>query len=453
MSIRLRLTLLYTGLLAAALMLFSLTGYSVFRWTFMQSVDRTLEGVGSQVAWHFRNRGVLPNSLVDRSTYVLVRTETAEIARASREGFEGLFPLPEAAKRGETTLTNETDSRGTAYRLYTLPISDGEKVIFYIQAAYVLQMLNATTDRLLWPWILGTVVFIGLAGLAAWWLAGRAVAPIHQLARAAQAIGVSADLSLRVPSVGKGDEVGTLVTTFNQMLDQLEGLYGRLAASVDAQRRFAADASHELRTPLTIIRGNLDYLRRVGELDPEALNDMASEAERMTRLVEELLTVARSDSGLSPDLQPVVLGPLLREACRKAHALPHQAEFRSDLPEALDRVTVLGSAEWLMRLLLILIDNAFKYTPEGSVTVRAGRQGEGVVIQVSDTGLGIAREDLPHIFDRFYRADRARGRGGAGLGLAIARWVAGVHGGTLTAESELGRGSTFSLWLPLQPRG
>ena len=170
----------------------------------------------------------------------------------------------------------------------------------------------------------------------------------------------------------------------------------------------------------------------------------------MSRLVEELLTTARSDAGQAPPLEPVQLGPLVAESCRKAQGLPRDADFKVELPDALDRITVQGNAEWLMRAFLILIDNAFKYTPSGLITVRAGRQGDGVVIQVTDTGVGIPQEDLPYIFERFYRADRARGRGGTGLGLAIARWVAGTHGGKLTVESQVGQGSTFSFWLPVQ---
>jgi len=166
-------------------------------------------------------------------------------------------------------------------------------------------------------------------------------------------------------------------------------------------------------------------------------------------MVEELLAMARADSGQSPELQPLLLGPIIGEVCRKAQALPHQVEFHTELPEALNRITVMGHAEWLTRIVLILIDNAFKYTPSGSVTVRAGRQGDGVVLQVQDTGPGIARDDLPHVFERFYRADRARARGGTGLGLAIASWAAGIHGGKLTVESEVGKGSVFSLWLPI----
>lgn len=450
MTIRWRLTLLYSGLIAVALILFGLLFFSVLRWAFLREVDATLEETAGTVAYVYRQRGRIPplDSLSDRSTHVLVRDAvTGESVGSSR--FTGLFPLPRVAQNGQAIYSDEVDREGIPYRLYTLPVVQGGKPVGYIQVAYVVSILNAVTQRMVLLVGLGTVMFGLLSALGSWWVARRAIAPVEDVARAAQAVGESADLSLRVPALGTDDEVGVLVATFNDMLDQLQGLYGRLAASVDAQQRFVADASHELRTPLTIIRGNIDYLRKAGALDQEALSDMASEAARMTRMVDELLALARADAGQSPELQTVALGPLVSDACRKAQALPHQADFRSDLPEALDRVVVLGHAEWLTRVLLILIDNAFKYTPAGSVTVRAGRQGSGVVIQVADTGMGIAPEDLPHIFERFYRTDRARGRGGTGLGLAIANWIAGVHGGKLTAESEVGKGSTFSLWLPL----
>jgi two-component system OmpR family sensor kinase len=448
-SIRLRLTLLYSGLIATALILFSLLLYGVLRWSFVQAVDQALEQVADRVALHFQRYGGLPplDSLSDRSTFVLVRAGDGAIAGSGN--FSGLFPLPEEARRGESVFTNEVDARGESYRLYTLPVLYQNRPLFYVQVAHTLSLLDAASHRLRMPLLLGTLLFVGLGALAVGWVARQAIAPIDQVARAARAIGDSADLSLRVPYQGPEDEVGLLVRTFNEMLDQLQGVYARLAAAVDAQQRFVADASHELRTPLTIIRGNIDYLRKAGTLDPEALDDMATEAQRMSRMVDELLTMARADAGHTPELEPVALGPIVAEACRKAQALPHEAAFHTELPEALNRVIVLGNAEWLVRVLLILIDNAFKYTPAGTVTVRAGRQGDGVVIQVQDTGVGIAKEDLPHIFERFYRADRARSRGGVGLGLAIARWVAGLHGGRLTAESELGKGSTFSLWLPI----
>jgi len=447
-SIRLRLTLLYTGLLAVGLIMFSLLLYNVLRMTFMQAVDSTLQNVAEKVALHFASKGTLPdmNSLGDKSTFVLVRTAGTQIAHSSN--VFGMFPLPDAARNGSAVFSTEVDLNKETYRLYTMPVFSKGLPPMYVQVADNLNTLELASERLRLPLGAGVVSFMFLAALAVWWLAGRAIEPIEKVASAAEMVGESADLSLRVPYQGPEDEIGRLVATFNDMLDQLQAMYARLEASVDAQQRFVADASHELRTPLTIIRGNIDYLTRAGTLDPEALTDMASEAERLSRMVDELLTMARADTGHEPDLQPVALGPLVADAIRKAQAMPHDAQFVGNLPEALDQVTVLGNSEWLTRLILILIDNAFKYTPSGTVTVRAGRQGEGVVIQVQDTGIGIAREDLLHVFERFYRADRARARGGAGLGLAIAQWAANVHGGKISVESELGKGSTFTLWLP-----
>lgn len=449
MSFRLRLALIYTALLATALLIFSGLLYSVLRWTYIQSVDDSLERVGGRVAFDYRFRGVLPslNSLADRSTFVQVRG--SDFIYAQSGNLSGLFPLPPQAELGEPVFTYEVNAQGERYRLYTLPIVENGTLRFYVQSAYTIRLLTDATDRMLWPLVLGTLIFVGLGALGSFWAARRAIAPIMQVARAARTIGDSAELTLRVPSPKTGDEVEELVDTFNNMLDRLEALYGKLAAAVSAQQRFVADASHELRTPLTIIRGNIDYIQKTGHLDTEALSDMATEAERMTRLIEELLTAARADASQVPELSPISLGPILSEACRAAMGLPREVEFRTELPAALDRVVVFGNAEWLTRLLLILIDNAFKYTPTGRVTVQSGRQGDGVVVQVIDTGIGIAPESLPHIFDRFYRADVARTRGGTGLGLAIARWISTVHGGSISVQSELGKGSRFSLWLPL----
>lgn len=449
MSFRLRLTLLYTGLMTTAFLIVGALLYMVLRWTFVEAVDATLERVGYQVANHYRLYGRMPSleSLDDSSTFILIRDRNGEIARSAN--FTGMFPLPEQARQGLSVWTTETDAKQETYRLYSLPVIIGKLPLVWVQVANNMSLLETVERQMKLPMALGTLGVMALSAIAVWWVAQKAMVPIQSVAQAAESVAESADLSYRVPYSGPEDEVGRLVRTFNDMLDQLEGLYTRLAASMDAQQRFVADASHELRTPLTIIRGNIDYLQRAKTLDEEALADISSEAERMSRMVGELLTMARADAGQNFELEPVSLGPLVAEACRKGQALPHEVEFRTELPEALDRIQVMANDEWLVRLLLILIDNAFKYTPTGSVTVRAGRQGEGVVVQVQDTGPGIAKEDLGLVFDRFYRADRSRTRGGAGLGLAIARWASDVHDGRLSVESELGHGSTFSLWLPV----
>lgn len=453
MSIRARWTLLYAALLTGAVLLFSGLLYSTLRYTFLASVDQQLERVAIQVAGTYPLTGRLPSfsTLGERTLFVQVRTEESVLAQAGVE--RGVFPLPAAAKDGEPVYTTEVDADGRNYRLYSLPIPTGRGLVVYVQVASTLQLLEQVSTGLTLPLVLGALLIILLGAGVAWLVAQRALGPVRQLADRAREIGESGDLSLRVDQPASADEVGALVTTFNGMLDRVEALYTRLEASVDAQQRFVADASHELRTPLTIIRGNVEYLQKAGELDRDALADIRSEAERMTTLIDELLTMARADAGQAPSLEPVSLGALLSEVARKAAALPHEAAFTSDLPEALDRVTVLAHPDWLRRALLILIDNAFKYTPSGAVRLLAGRQGDGIVIQVIDTGIGIPEEDLPRVFERFYRADPARTRGGTGLGLAIARWVAGVHGGSLSVSSESGKGSTFSFWLPLRVGG
>lgn len=453
MSIRARWTLLYAALLAGAVLLFSGLLYSTFRYTFLSSVDQQLERVALQVAATYPLSGRLPSfsTLGERTLFVQVRTEESVLAQAGIE--RGVFPLPNAAVDGAPVYTTEIDADGRNYRLYSLPISVGRGLVVYVQVASTLQLLEQVSTGLTLPLLLGALLIILLGAGVAWLVAQRALGPVRQLADRAREIGESGDLSLRVAQPASADEVGALVTTFNGMLDRVEALYTRLEASVDAQQRFVADASHELRTPLTIIRGNVEYLQKAGEPDAEALADIRSEAERMSTLIDELLTMARADAGQAPTLEPVNLGALLAEVARKAEALPHEASFTADLPEALDRVTVLAHPDWLRRALLILIDNAFKYTPTGTVRLLAGRQGDGVVIQVTDTGIGIPEEEIPRIFERFYRADPARTRGGTGLGLAIARWVAGVHGGSLSVSSEAGKGSTFSLWLPLRMGG
>lgn len=450
MSIRARWTLFYAALLTGAVLLFSGLLYSTLRYTFIASVDAQLEQAAIEVASSYPRTGRLPSytTLGERTLFVQVRTADSVLAQVGVE--RGIFPLPARAMEGEPAFTTEVDADGRTYRLYSLPIDVGRGLLLYVQVASTLQLLEQVSVGLAAPLLLGALSIILLGAGVAWVVAARALGPVRQLAERAREIGESGDLSLRVAQPTSADEVGALVQTFNGMLDQVEALYTRLEASVDAQQRFVADASHELRTPLTIIRGNVEYLQRVGEPDPEALDDIRSEAERMSALIDELLTMARADAGQAPALEPIRLGALLAEVARKAGALPHEAAFESDLPEALDRVTVLANPEWLRRALLILLDNAFKYTPSGTVRLIAGRQGDGVVLQVSDTGIGIPEAELPQIFERFYRADPARTRGGTGLGLAIARWVAGVHGGTLSVTSEPGKGSTFALWLPLR---
>jgi two-component system, OmpR family, sensor kinase len=276
-------------------------------------------------------------------------------------------------------------------------------------------------------------------------LARTALRPIQAITETARRITQAQDLSKRIPVTVPNDELGGLTETINGMLARLEDLF-------KAQQRLVADVSHELRTPLTTIQGNLDLLRRGAADDPatrsSTLRAIADETARMRRLVNDLLLLAQADAGLKLHRQPVEMDTLLLEVYRQAQVMAQGVTVRLG---AEDQALVSGDADRLRQLLLNLVDNALKHTTPGSgqVTLTLRRAGGWVRVGVEDNGSGVAPEDLPRIFERFYRADPSRSRpGGSGLGLAIAKWVAEAHGGRIEVESQVGHWSTFTLWLP-----
>jgi two-component system, OmpR family, sensor kinase len=237
-----------------------------------------------------------------------------------------------------------------------------------------------------------------------------------------------------------------LAATFNEMLGRIEELFR-------VQQRFVADVSHELRSPLTTIRGNLDLLKRGATDDvaarQESLNAIDSESARMQRLVQDLLLLAQADAGVSIQKQLIELDSLLLDVYR--HAKLSASGVKVSLG-SWDQVQVMGDADRLKQLFINLVDNAIKYTsPGGDVTVSLERDENWARVIVADTGVGIPAEDVPKIFDRFYRVDKARSRekGGTGLGLAICKWIVDVHGGKIDVTSQVGKGTTFTVQLPV----
>ncbi len=285
-----------------------------------------------------------------------------------------------------------------------------------------------------WILLVGGIGIVFAAALAAL-VASAALRPVRRLTTAAENVAATGDLGERV-GVSGGDELGRLATRFNAMLVALEG-------SVGAQRRLVADASHELRTPLTAVRTNIDLLRE-GKLPPEeeqrALAEASVELAALTSLVSDLVELARGEER-KLRFEPVQLDDLVAGAVERAQARAPQVRFQT----ALEHSTVQADPVLLDRAVSNLLDNAVKYGPEGS-TVRVGvSRGE---VTVADEGPGIAFDDLPHVFDRFYRSASARSKPGAGLGLAIVREAAEAHGGRATAESSP-TGARFRLTLPL----
>jgi two-component system, OmpR family, sensor kinase len=260
------------------------------------------------------------------------------------------------------------------------------------------------------------------------------------------------DLSERLPVANPKDEIGRLVITINGLLARLEAAFRRREEALSRQRRFAADASHELRTPLTSISGHarmLDEWALEGDRETahRSVGTIRREAGKMRGLIESLLTLTRGDEGPPMEVGRYDLGAVAKEATETASNGKVSVEFvptEHEITATFDRGRVLQVAS-------ILLDNAVKYTPSGgSVAVRVEEYDGGVALAVSDTGVGISEDQLPLVFERFYRADAARSEEGVGLGLSIARQIAESHGGTIAARSKPGVGSTFVLLLPRQ---
>ncbi len=356
------------------------------------------------------------------------------------------LPLSTAARQrlqpGVVTMT--TVSVGTQSLLLASELISSHGAYGKIlQVAGSLHDVDQTLNSLWRVLLAGGCIATLLAFGAGWWLAGAAVHPINRITHTAQEIGATQDFSRRVAHSGPSDEVGRLAATFNTML-------ARLQAAFQTQRRFVADASHELRTPLTSIRGNLGLLQReppIAEADRVAvLADLVSESERLSRLVSDLLTLARADTGRPPRREPVPVDPLVTDVVRRLAVLHPDRLIRKDTRTD---ATALSDPDALTQILFILLDNALKFTPaEGTVSVTTAMQGEHITVTVRDTGPGIAPEALPHIFERFYQGDAARTGTGTGLGLSIARaLVEGLHG-TIAVESQVGAGTAFTVRIP-----
>jgi len=295
--------------------------------------------------------------------------------------------------------------------------------------------------------LVGTAVAIVAAGLAAWLSSRQAIHPLDDVTEAALQITSADDLSRRIPYRGSPkDEVGQLVAAFNQTLSRLENLFS-------TQRRFLADVGHELRTPLTVIKGNVGLMRKIKEFDEESLVTIEDEVDRLTRMVGDLLLLAQAESGKIPLAHEVVeLDTLLLEVMNQMQVLAHD-RVKLNLGD-IDQVLVCGDRDRLKQVMVNLVGNAINYTPKGGeIVVGLGKVTDRAQLTVTDNGPGITPEDLPHIFERFYRSEKSRTRQkdgkGFGLGLSIAYWIVRNHGGRIEVNSTLGKGTTFCVWLPL----
>lgn len=460
MSIRTRLTLWYGGILALLLLLFGGAVYGLLQGSLLAGIDRSLADIAAEVQssiWRVAitsgparlERVTLPplDVFAQPDVFIQVRYPDGRVAATSANLRDQVLPtLPPAA--WDSVLNGQVDLRtervGTVrLRLRSEAILSQGRAVGILQVAASLRPVDEALQGLLLILLVGGSLGLLLAVLGGAFLARQALSPIARVTAMARRIAATEDLGERLPVPAQQDEVGHLVATLNEMLDRLQHLF-------QGQQRFIADVSHELRTPLTAIRGNLEVLQRGAQADPmllrESLQDIEREVVRLTRMVADLLALARADAGVHLERRPVELEPLLLEVYREARQMARGVEVRLG---GEDQVQVVGDADRLKQLLLNLVDNALKYTPPGgTVTLSLYREGSWACLAVADTGIGIPVEEQGRIFERFYRGQGAGRRGGMGLGLSIARWIAEEHGGQITVESAPGQGSTFVVWLP-----
>ena len=285
-----------------------------------------------------------------------------------------------------------------------------------------------------------------LAALGGFRITRQAFRPVTQMAETARAIGTGSDLSQRIETDGRGDELNQLGDTMNEML-------ARLQASFEAERQFSSDVSHELRTPIAVIRSQCEFALsgQAGEEEKrEAFEAVLKQSERMNSIVSQLLLLSRAENGkFVPEREPVELNVRCETVCEELEAMA--AERQVELAWNTEKLQIVGDETLLIRMVNNLVSNAIRYNrPGGSAEVSLRKRGKYAVLTVRDTGIGIRREDLGQIFSRFYRADRSRSSEGTGLGLSMAAWIARVHGGSIRAESVYGEGSVFTAELPIE---
>jgi signal transduction histidine kinase len=458
MPIRIRLTLWYTFLLGAILIAFSTLLYLVLSFSLRDQVDRNLKDRAQQVGNQIEAQAVvletgkvvLPPLNVFSSPAIFIQVVRADGSLVTATGNLEDRHFPYTSEIAAVNRTGQSVFRtvmieNTPIRVYSAPIIIGPQnhVVGAVVVGQSLKIIDTTLNLVLIFLMGGTLAGLLMAALIGAFLAWTALRPIEKITQTATQIVGAQDLKQRLPAPKTNDEIGRLITTINKMLERLDNFF-------QAQVRLSADVSHELRTPLTAIRGNVDLLRRGVTNDPEELNEALAvidgELDRMSRIVADLLLLSQADAGISLRMELVELDTIILDVYRQARVVANEVNIHLGHE---DQAIVKGDADRLKQLLINLVTNAIKHTPPGGdITISLYNDPKWVRVIVSDTGRGIAPAALPHIFERFYQAEDSNKHKGTGLGLSIAQWIAKAHRGQVTVTSELGRGSTFTLWLP-----
>lgn len=468
-GIRVQLMLWYTVVFALLLLCSGLLLYTQLQTSLVTSLDTALQLRAQQVASSINNENgtiTVTSELSNVDTNVvdqqgnhedvnfdaLVRILDAQghPFRVSPAFRALVIPAVSVSQplRGSPWQGTVTTRDGQAVRLYSMALTDKGAVFAVIQVGESLAQLQTTLRSLMLELLLIAPFVLLLGAMGSYWLASRAFIPIDRLTRTVQRIRAG-DLHQRVPVPRAHDEVYRLALTLNEMIKHLEDAFTR-------QRRFVADASHELRTPVTVIRNMAEMaLLHASTLEEytSTLRHITTETERLGQLISDLLALARADEGQTQlEQEPVRLDLLVSAVAMHVAVMAAERGITLQV-QTPEPITVLGDEARLIQVVMNLLDNALLYTERGGqVTLTATVQQHQARLTVRDTGIGIAPEHLPHIFERFYRVDPARVQtegNNSGLGLSIVQWVVQAHGGRIAVESQVGQGSTFNVSLPL----
>ncbi len=457
-SVRVRLTLWYASVLALSLIAFALAIYyatgNIFRERHDESLRSTAQTVASAYVEELSETytpsaagQIVLAEITFPNRYVQFTDNTGKpLASSANVASTVTIPAPVLADARARGFSHATVN---GLRIAIVPLSSDQNLGF-AAVAEPLSVVEDGLSELRRDLFAGVLLVLLLASIGGYFLARKSLAPIASMNSQTQRISAE-NLSARLDVTNSRDELGQLATTINELLVRLEN-------SFNEQQRFIADASHELRTPLAVLRGEtevaLGKTRSVDEYE-KSLWLIQDEAERLSRIVEDLFILARQpiNTPAAFNKERLSLNDAVRDCARAAQVLAARKGVRLKLENDFPSIALNGDEELIKRMLLNLLDNAVKYTPEGGeISLALARQNGNAEIVVRDTGIGIPATDQARVFDRFFRVDKTRARalGGAGLGLSIAQWIVEVHGGEITVASAPGVGSTFRVVLPLK---
>lgn len=461
-SLRYRVTSFFVGWLALALVVSSAAVYVGVKAFLTKSLEHTLADSAGNIASHYlvQRRAKGDAWFLKEMTEDFPRDTGDQFVRISQEGkvlydsgdmrsphvSTSRLPVP-ANPAWVNAIHRETAASGQRLMIYTLAYHEPGEPQILVESAETIDPIKHVLRTLFLILLLTTPAILIIASIGGYALMSHSLRPVVVLTDQAERVGRKY-MGERLPVIRSGDELERLSLSLNRMIDRLEDTLAH-------NHRFSADASHELRTPLTIIRGQLEELTQRHDLSLEAKDGVGSaleETDRMARIVESLMTITRLDCG-GERIQrvPVDLMAMASMTVEQMRLLADEKNISLDCKSGLP-VYVAGDPMRLKQVMVNLLDNAIKYTSSGgSVSVQIGTEGQRAVVMIADTGIGIPQEALPFVFDRFYRADKARSResGGVGLGLAIVKSICSAHDGTVSVKSGEGRGTTMQVDLPL----